>query len=47
MGRFGETVAQDDAWTRRVSGLGNNKIDAVGANGSLLNAVAHVLSLAD
>jgi hypothetical protein len=40
-------VTQDDAGTTGVAGFGDNKIDTVRANGALLNAVAHVLSLAD
>jgi hypothetical protein len=47
MCRLWETVAQNDTGTAGISGFGDNKIDAVGANGALLNAVAHVLSLAD
>ena len=47
MGRFGETVTQDDTGTAGVAGFGDNKIDAVCADGALLNAVTHALSLAD
>jgi len=41
MSRLGEAVTQDDAGTTGVAGFGDNKIDAVSADGPLLNTVAH------
>lgn len=41
MSRLGETVTQNDARTTGVTGFSDNKIDAVGADGALLNTVAH------
>ena len=45
MCRLGKAVTQDDTGTAGVAGFGDNEIDTVRANSTLLNAVAHSASL--